>query len=284
MQKTIGIMANRTKKNADSVGTRLITLIHEKGARALVQRDLAEAAGRPELGADLETLGGNVDILFVLGGDGTLLGAARRFAGHGVPMLGINIGHLGFLSEAGPEDLAMAVTRVLEGDFHLERRMMIRTRVYRSGVMVHESVGLNDAGVGKGSFARMIEVTVYVDEDEFDHFTGDGLIISTPTGSTAYSLSCGGPIVLPQINVMLVTPICAHQLVARPCVIGAEQKVRVRVFARHHDLGLTVDGQVGFPLQSNDEVIVERAPYETVLVRWQERAFFSTLREKLRDK
>lgn len=284
MQKTIGIIANRTKSNADRVAAQLIALIRENGARALVQRDLAEAAGHPELGGDLDAPGVKADILFVLGGDGTLLGAARRFAGRGVSLLGINIGHLGFLSEAGPEDLAMAVTRVLEGDFYLERRMMIRTRVFRGGVMVHESVGLNDAGIGKGSFARMIEVTVYVDDDEFDHFAGDGLIISTPTGSTAYSLSCGGPIVLPQINVMLITPICAHQLVARPCVIGAGQTVRVKVFARHHDLGLTVDGQVGFPLQPNDEVVVERSPDETVLVRWQERAFFSTLREKLRDK
>ena len=128
----------------------------------------------------------------------------------------------------------------------------------------------------------MIQVKVYIDDDLYDEFTGDGVIVSTPTGSTAYSLSCGGPIVIPHMKVMILTPICAHKLVVRPCVLDGNQKVRVVVSATHEDMGLTVDGQVGFALRSGDEVIVERATCETTLVRWQERAFFSILQTKLR--
>ena len=280
--KAIGIVANRTKASAERLTERLVALIRRQGAEALVEQELAAAIGRPELGIGGEEFGGRADMLFVLGGDGTLLGAARRYACRALPLLGINIGHLGFLSEAEPEDLDTAVHRVLQGGYFLERRLMIETAVHRGGREFHRGVGLNDAGVGKGSFARMIQVSVAVDGDEATAFAGDGLIVSTPTGSTAYSLSCGGPILLPHMQVMLITPICAHQLVARPFVIAGDQTVQIRVAADHRDIGLTVDGQVGFALVSGDEVVIRRADCDTILVRWKERAFFPILREKLR--
>ncbi len=282
MVQTIGLVINHTKTNADVIATRLIAAILRCRGQVIIESKTAEALDRPDLALSADEFSERADMIFVLGGDGTFLGAARRFSCFDIPMLGINIGHLGFLSEAEPQDLEMAVTRVLNGDYYLERRMMLETCVWRDGACVHRSIGLNDAGIGKGSFARMIEVQIYVDDNLYDEFSGDGLIVSTPTGSTAYSLSCGGPIVVPHMQVMILTPICAHKLVARPCVIGAEQKVRVKVTASHSDLGLTVDGQVGFPLQSGDDVVVIRAACETILVRWQERAFFSILQSKLR--
>ncbi|MCY0875274.1 MAG: NAD(+)/NADH kinase [Firmicutes bacterium] len=281
MPKRIGIIANRNKASANEIATRLVHSITARGAIVVLDEDTAEAIGRADVGKPICDFPEAVDLIFVLGGDGTLLGVARQLAAYDIPLLGINIGHLGFLSEAEPSDLEMAVTRVLEGDFFLERRMMIRTEVWRREECVHSSIGLNDAGIGKGSFARMIEVSVSVDGELWDAFAGDGLIVSTPTGSTAYSLSCGGPIVVPHMQVMILTPICAHKLVSRPCVIGCEQTVTVEVSATHHDFGLTVDGQVGFGLQTGDRVIVRRAACDTTLIRWRERAFFSILQGKL---
>ena len=282
MPDTIGIFVNRTKKNADAVTIRLVDTIHRCGGSVYIDEQTAHDLNLPELGLGLEQFPERVDLLFVLGGDGTLLGAARQFACHDLPMLGINIGHLGFLSEAEPENLEEAVLRALHGDYYLERRMMLETDVFRQGKLVHHSVGLNDAGVGKGSFARMIQVQIDVNGDLYDEFLGDGVIVSTPTGSTAYSLSCGGPIIQPQMQVLLITPICAHKLVARPVIISGEQEIRIKVLARHQDMGLTVDGQVGFPLQSGDYVHVRRSACDTVLIRWQERPFFTILRNKLR--
>jgi NAD+ kinase len=282
MPDTIGILVNRTKKNADAVTYRLVDTIKRCGGQVYIDDQTAHDLNMPEFGLPLEQFPERVDLLFVLGGDGTLLGAARQFACFDLPMLGINIGHLGFLSEAEPENLETTVSRALHGDFYLERRMMLETEVWRQDELIHHSIGLNDAGVGKGSFARMIQVQIDVNGDLYDDFLGDGVIVSTPTGSTAYSLSCGGPIMQPHMQVLLITPICAHKLVARPCIISSEQEIRIKVLARHQDMGLTVDGQVGFPLQSGDFVYVRKSKCDTVLIRWQERPFFSILRNKLR--
>lgn len=282
MPKTIGLVVNLTKPKATEIAKQLIVAIHGCKGQVYIEQEAAIAMGMEQFSLPSSSFQGIVDLIFVLGGDGTLLGAARHFSCYEIPMLGINIGHLGFLSEAEPKDLDDSVQRVLNGDFYLEHRMMIETSVMRSGTCVHRSVGLNDVGIGKGSFARMIQVGIYVDDQFYDEYFGDGLLISTPTGSTAYSLSCGGPIVVPNLQVMVLTPICAHKLVVRPCVIGATQQIRVKVSARHSDFGLTVDGQVGFPLVSGDEVVISKAGCDTILIRWQERAFFSILQEKLR--
>jgi len=224
----------------------------------------------------------DVELAFVLGGDGTLLGAARHFAKWGVPLLGINLGHLGFLSEADPGSLEETVRRVVERDYNLEHRLMLEASIYRAGQVTQSYTALNDVGIGKGSFARMVTVNVFVDGDLADSYRGDGVIVSTPTGSTAYSLSCGGPIVVPHLQAILITPICAHTLVSRPCVVGSEQTIRLVVDAAQDDLGLTVDGQVGVTLARGDEVEVRRAAAEATLVKWRDREFFQVLRTKLR--
>jgi NAD+ kinase len=226
---------------------------------------------------------GKVDLVFVLGGDGTLLGVARHLAVHKLPILGINLGNLGFLSEAEPEDLHSAVDRVLRGDYHLEQRMMIEASIIRNGQVIHENIALNDVGIAKGSFGRMITLSVFVDDMFVDKYSGDGLIVSTPTGSTAYSLSCGGPIVSPNINVILVTPICPHRLNSRPFLVQKNQSVRVEVSATHNDMGVTIDGQVGYRVERNDTILIRKSQHFTTLIKWQERGFFDVLRQKLHD-
>ncbi|MFD1675045.1 NAD(+)/NADH kinase [Alicyclobacillus fodiniaquatilis] len=224
-----------------------------------------------------------VEMAIVLGGDGTLLGVARQLAPHHIPLLGINMGHLGFLTQSDPSQLGPAIERIIKHDYQLQRRMMLEVFVYRQGKEIAKLIALNEAGIGKASFARMATLDVHVDGVYMDTYSGDGVIISTPTGSTAYALSCGGPIVSPQLQVMVITPVCPHTLFSRPCVIDASQTVRVKVRARHKDVALAVDGQDGMMLESGDEIVVRQAPYDTTLVHLPDREFFDVLRSKLHN-
>lgn len=279
--KTVGLVVNLAKPNAGAVAHRLLGLLEGKGARVVMDEESAHMLGvtckAPIQGFQEQ----GVEMVFVLGGDGTLLGVARALAGSEIPILGINLGHLGFLSEAEPGSLVQAVQRVFSGDFCLEKRLMLSTTIERRGHQVVTGTALNDIGVGKGSFARMVTLSVYVDEMFVDTFSGDGCIVSSPTGSTAYSLSCGGPIVSPHLNVMLITPICPHQLNSRTIVVSHDQQIQLEVQSTHNDIGMTLDGQVGHKLEVNDIIKVEKADSYTVLVKWKERGFFDVLRKKL---
>ncbi|MCL6453211.1 MAG: NAD(+)/NADH kinase [Alicyclobacillus sp.] len=273
--RTFAILVNPNKPGVREIAAALHQNLAAQGM-ASVEWDIAS------LGTDSPERVRDVELAFVLGGDGTLLGVARDLAEWDVPLLGINVGHLGFLSEADPGSLVDTVRRVRDRAYDLERRMMLAARICRSGCEDVRHVALNDIGIGKGALARMVQVDVHVDGVLADSFRGDGVIVSTPTGSTAYSLSCGGPILAPHLQVMLITPVCAHSLVSRPCVVGGEQVVQLVVRAAHRDLGLTVDGQVGVPLLPGDEVEIRRAPVAATLVKWRDRQFFQVLRTKLR--
>ncbi|BCJ85906.1 NAD(+)/NADH kinase [Effusibacillus dendaii] len=279
--KKIGIAVNQTKHSAIDVTRKLVQFLEAKSVTVFVDRAAAEKIDRPDIALDILEFQDKVDLVFVLGGDGTLLGVARQLANTSLPILGINLGHLGFLSEAEPEDLPAAVERVLRGDYHLEKRMMLEASIIRNGQILHKDIALNDVGIAKGSFGRMITLSVYVDDMYVDKYSGDGLIISTPTGSTAYSLSCGGPIVSPHTNVILVTPICPHTLNSRPFIIQKDQEIKVEVSAPHNDMGVTIDGQVGYKVEANDLIVVRKSLHSTTLVKWKERGFFDVLRQKL---
>ncbi|MCL6576004.1 NAD(+)/NADH kinase [Kyrpidia sp.] len=280
--QSVGLVVNLDKPRAAEIADTLVQCIHARGRDAVLDPKAAEAVRRPDLGLALEAFPGRVDVVFILGGDGTFLGYARRFAPFGLPLLGFNLGHLGFLSEAEPEDLDQAVDRVVRGDYELEHRMMIEAEVRRGGSTVHHLSALNDITVGKGALGRMASLRVEVDGQYVDQYAGDGLIVSTPTGSTAYSLSCGGPIVAPQAEVMLLTPICPHTLSTRPMIVPADRKVRIEARANHQDLGLSADGQVSVRLRVGDEVLVQKSAHCTTLIKWRERQFFDVLRQKLR--
>lgn len=281
--KRIGIAVNQSKPSAVNVTRQLIDLCESRGASVFVDRAVADKLSRADIALNVSDFPTHVDLVFVLGGDGTLLGVARQLAGHDLPILGINLGHLGFLSEGEPEDLPNAVERVLKGDYHLERRMMLEAKIVRNGQELQHETALNDVGIAKGSFGRMVTLAVYVDDMYVNTFSGDGLILSTPTGSTAYSLSCGGPIVSPHINIILVTPICPHTLNSRPILIQKDQQIRIEVSATHNDIGLTIDGQVGYKLEVGDVIYINKSPHYTTLIKWQERGFFDVLRQKLND-
>lgn len=275
--RTVALLVNRDKPKACVVKERLESQLRDAGLRTICADTGKQFMADQSRYEPLR----EAELAFVLGGDGTLLSVARHVSEWGLPLLGINVGHLGFLTEAEPTTIDEAVRRVVDKDYDLEQRLMLEATVVRNGTSIAKVRGLNDAGIAKGSFARMVTVDVYVDEVFVDSYSGDGVIASTPTGSTAYSLSCGGPIVVPHLQVMLITPICPHTLFARPCVVDNRQEIQFVVHATHDDLGLTVDGQVGVRLQAEDVVFVRKSDVQTTLVKWRDREFFTVLRQKL---
>ena len=232
-----------------------------------------------------EALPTEVDLIVVLGGDGTLLATARRiaFAGVDVPVLAVNFGSLGFLTETTLPELYRALERVIAGTAGVETRMLLHMRILRGGAVRHETPALNDVVVNRGPMSRMIDLSVHVGDLFVARFKADGLIIATATGSTAYNLSAGGPIVHPQVDAIVLTPIAPHTLTNRPVVIPATAALAIQpIIAGGEDIFVTADGQAGFPLSSADTVTVTRAERVLRLVRSTERSYFGVLRQKLK--
>lgn len=224
-----------------------------------------------------------LDLLLTLGGDGTLLRGARMVAPHGVPVLGINLGHLGFLTSIGPQDLETSLDAVLAGEFVFDARMVLEARAESGDGEVRGSyLALNDVVLHRGGVARMIRISVHAHHEEVGTYSSDGIILATPTGSTAYSLSAGGPIVAPSIDCIIATPICPHTLAVRPLVLSARETVSIEVLPPSEQVILTIDGQEGVGLSQGDRLVVSRAPTPLRLVRFPGQTFFSTLRRKLR--
>jgi NAD+ kinase len=224
------------------------------------------------------------EVFVVFGGDGTILAAAREAAPHGIPILGVNLGAFGFLAEVSDAEVTDALDPLLAGDYHLDERMMLRAEVRREGRPLREFLALNDIVVTKTGYARLLRVHTSVNDIPLATYRADGLIVATPTGSTAYSLSAGGPIVHPSVPAMVVTPICPHSLSARAVVISADDTVTVRLEpagAPSPPAILTVDGQEGFPLAAEDEVRVGRSVHRARLIRFGAEGFYTVLRSKL---
>ena len=222
------------------------------------------------------------DFYVVFGGDGTILYAARAMVPHQTPLLGVNMGTLGFMSEAGRDDYREAIQAAIRGECRIEERLMLEAHVVRGSETVGHFTVLNDFVVAKGSFARLIDLTLFVEDYEVTTLAADGLIVGTPTGSTAYSLSAGGPIVAHDVSAILVTPICPHSLSARPLVVSSEHKVTILVRPRHEaGIALTADGQLGLPLQSGDRVTIAASPHRARFLRRSGHDFYRILREKL---
>jgi len=275
-----GLMPHTEKGMAMTVAERALTQLLAAGASVCMEPPVADALGRPELGLPAERWR-DLDAVVVLGGDGAVLRAARMMAPRRVPLLAVNVGHLGFLTEVEHTALDDALARLVAGQFAIEQRMMLSATVLREGRPVWRLMGLNDAVITRGTFARIIRIEVRVASDIVLDYSGDGIIVATPTGSTGYSLSAGGPIVHPHIDSLLLTPICPHALATRSVLARADERVEVRVAATHMDIMLTVDGQVGYGLQAGDTVRVSRARHRARLVRLGPDRFYRELRIRL---
>ncbi len=280
--KTIAIVLNPVKGDAVELVRALVPHLQDRGAAVIMEYAAAEATGFPRLSRDEKQLT-SADFALVLGGDGTLLRASRLMAPAGVPMLGIRFGRFGFMTDVEPGDARAAVDAVLEGEYAVENRIMLRVEVRRAGREIASATALNDVVIGKGPLARMLRLESYVSDKYIATYQADGLIIATPTGSTAYSLSAGGPVVTPDLNVTIITPICPHTLNVRPLLVPCRETVKVLIGGHTEEMiMLTVDGQIGIALDENDEVLVGEAEYGARLIRVGEITFFDKLQSRLR--
>jgi NAD+ kinase len=281
----IGLDVNVEKLQANPAWALLareaVHLLAERGVPVVINRESAETLGHPTLGVSEADLMSRASVVVVFGGDGTILRAARAAAPRGIPILGVNLGGFGFLAEVNGPEVERALHRLLEGDYRLDERMMLRGWVERDGRRIQEVLALNDIVVTKSGYARLLKLHTHVNAELLATHLADGLIVATPTGSTAYSLSAGGPIVHPGVEGIVLTPIAAHTLNARAVVVSAEDTIGIRVEPVGAPPVLTVDGQEGFPLEPGDEVRVERSPHRTRLVRLGRGGFYSLLRAKL---
>ncbi|RMG59988.1 MAG: NAD(+)/NADH kinase [Deltaproteobacteria bacterium] len=276
-----GIIAKPSEEKAVSLVEELSAWLKEKGKEVYLDRETATVMRREE-GILRSRLPEISDVIVSIGGDGTLLSAARVVGESGIPILAVNMGSLGFITAITLEELYPVFERIVRGDYEYDERMMLVCHVHRMGERVANYTVLNDVVINKGALAKIIDIEAWVDEFYLTTFKADGLIISTPTGSTAYSLSAGGPIVYPNLECILVTPICPHTLTNRPIVLPPSATVRAKLKSRETDVLLTLDGQVGFGLNEEDVIEVRRSEKPLKLIRSPFKDYFSILRTKLK--
>ena len=275
----VGLVLKRRATHAREVARDLVGWLHGQGHRALAEPEDAAVLGA--IASDKSDMFARADAIAVLGGDGTLLATARLAGEREVPIVGVNLGGLGFLTEIGIEDLSAAVDRALRGEAVIDRRRMLRATVRRGSGEAEVYQALNDVVLSRGSLGRIINVETHVDGKFLALFKADGVIIATPTGSTAYSLSAGGPVVHPSVRVVVLAPICPHTLSVRPIVIDDGSVLAFRLRSPGEELLLTLDGQQTVRLSSDDTVEVTRSPHVACLVRSPQLGFYDLLRTKL---
>ncbi len=277
--KTVALIANMAKPNVQHVADRICTWCRRRKIYVYTQPELDCGDENMSLDQPLPP----VDFVLVLGGDGTFLNVARRYSQEVIPFLGVNLGRLGFLTEVEVSNLEASLEMLASGKYYVDRRSMLSVRVFRDGEVAEKTIALNEVTISKGPQARIIKLDVMVDGNKVDRYRGDGIILSTPTGSTGYSLSAGGPIIAPNVPTIIFTPICPHTLHARPVVLSLNSRITVDVDSAQTEIVLTVDGQENLPLQYNDRIEVSNSRHQTLLVRLHGNSFFEILRRKLMD-
>lgn len=277
----VGIYAKKQHPNASGFGREVMDWLTSRGVASLLEEDLAGSLNieRDYVDNDIPEL---ADLIVVLGGDGTLISVARHVGARMKPILGVNLGSLGFLTEITREETFTTLERVIAGDYEVSSRMMLDAVVRREGEVVARYAVLNDAVINKGALARIIDMEASVDGRYLTTFKADGLIVATPTGSTAYNLAAGGPIIDPDVNSLVITPICPHMLTNRPLIVSSDAVISIKVMFEDQNVYLTADGQVGMQLQVGDIVELQQSKIRTLLVKSPSKDHFEVLRTKLR--
>ncbi|MBQ6668909.1 MAG: NAD(+)/NADH kinase [Deltaproteobacteria bacterium] len=276
---TVGIFTKPSHAQAEVLASRCVAWFAQQGIRVLALKETAAAIGAQS--CTPEQLREEIQLAVVFGGDGTLIAAARQLEARPIPILGVNLGRLGFMAEVSPENIFPILKKVISGDFTISERMALSATVWRAGQEIARVRALNDIVITKGALARIIDIETRID-DVPATFRADGLIVATPTGSTAYNLAAGGPIVSPELRCLIVTPICPHTLTNRPLIVPEQEVIHVTV--RHDEQNVvyaTADGQVGVPLKNRDEVEIRSTHPGVPLIRGQEYSYFEVLRRKL---
>ena len=282
--KTIGLVGRSQQEGLDLVLQELLALLDARGLEVILEERLVELA--PDHGqrvASRDEIGEEADLVIVAGGDGSLLSAARTLAKYETPVLGVNRGRLGFLTDISPDEIGEQVPAVLDGHYTSENRFLLDADVHRGDHIVGRADALNDVVVNSGTSAQMIEFELYINDTFVYRQRADGLIVSTPTGSTAYSLSGGGPIMHPTLNAIVLVPMFPHALSSRPIVVEGDSEIRLDILARNRiHPPVTCDGQVNMTARPGDSVHVRKKPYSLTLLHPLGHSFYASCRDKLR--
>jgi len=285
--KRVGIVVKPHQPDALKTLCGVVEWLNKRGITLLGGPEIERERIEHETGCvvaviDADKLAASVDLMLVLGGDGTMIATARMLGDTDVPVLGVNYGGLGYLAEFRIEELYMALETILAGNYGVEKRLMLAVELWREAEPVTHNRVLNDVVINKSALARIIEIEAHLNQQFVNSFRADGLIVSTPTGSTAYNLSAGGPVIYPSMNAIVITPICPFTLSNRPIVVPDESLIELRLITQNEDVALTLDGQVGFPLKPEDRVVIRKSKTTFNLVQPMNRNYFEVLRDKLR--
>jgi NAD+ kinase len=279
----LGIIPNLTKDKDMNVTRSMLDWFLNKDIKLLLESDIAEKLNCVNIGCSRDEMYSSSDVIIVLGGDGTLLNIARQSAKYNVPLFGINLGHLGFLAEAEISDMYISLEKIIKGDYLIEKRMMLQAFIDDSEDETKELLALNDICITRGLIPRMISFSIFINDTFFELYSADGIVVSSPTGSTAYSLSAGGPIVSPELKVMIIALICPHTLHNRPIVISDKDEVRIEIGGENSEVMLSLDGQDSYKLNPSSVVKVRSSSFVTNLVKLKQRSFFDVLKRKISE-
>jgi len=280
MVKTIGVVCKHDNPEAYKAAGELVAWLKGRGVESLLDGEAAESLGMP--GTPIEEIPSRADVVVVLGGDGTLLSVARLIGGLGKPIVGVNLGTLGFITAVPLNHLYNTMETVLTGQYFVQERMMLSVAIKRGDEVIGQYGVLNDLVINKGALARIIDLETYIDDTYLTTFKADGLIIYTPTGSTGYSLSAGGPIVHPILSCLGITPICPHTLTNRPLILPDTAVLEVVLKSENEDVYLTLDGQVGVTLKHRDIVEAKKAEHSMYFIMCPQYDYYQMLRTKLK--
>ncbi len=280
--KKVLVLPNPLKPKAMELTGPITALLRRYGLEPYCTEEVA-AKLDPQLELQIRSEFSGIDLVMVLGGDGSMLSAARLIYPLQIPLLGVNLGHLGYLTRIESNQLEEACRQIQAGDYSLESRTMVEATVLREGREVRKMVGLNELVLAKSALARIIRLETWIDNAYFTTYPADGLIVATATGSTAYSMSAGGPILDPRLAALVITPICAHSLYSRPLVLSSEAKIQVILNADHTETALTADGQTFFGLQAGDVIRFGKAAFVTQLLHFKDQGLFDILKMRLKQ-
>lgn len=279
--KHIGIIPNLMKDKDLKYTQHITNWLNRNEIAPYMAREVAEKIAGQATGVEVERLYELCDCLIVIGGDGTILGVAEAASLKDIPIVGVNLGRLGFLADIEPDEIEDAMGKLIKQQYKIQERMMLRATIVGHNGEKSVFYALNEINVTRGSFSRLVEFEICINDELSDIYPADGVIVATPTGSTAYNLSAGGPIVVPHAQTYVVTPICPHTLYSKSIMLCEQDTVRIRTLEETKDMALSIDGKLKMYLTPQDEVYIERSPYVTKLIKISERKFFEILREKI---
>jgi NAD+ kinase len=285
--RRVGVVVKPNQPEAVKTICQVVEWLASRGLTVIVDPTIERERIENETGCAIEVqeredLAANADLLLVLGGDGTMISTARFLGDSEVPVLGVNFGTLGYLAEFRIDELLPALQSILEGNYRLDQRVMLEVEHWQGDKCSTRNRVLNDIVINKSALARIIEIEAFFNGLYVNSFRADGLIVSTPTGSTAYNMSAGGPVIYPSMNAVVVTPICPFTLSNRPIVVPDDAQIELRLKTEEQDVALTLDGQIGIPLESTDRVLIHKSKTTFNLVQPTNRNYFDVLRDKLK--